>query len=173
MAQLKPSKPSTKAPAPPSERQILFNRKLRHDYAIIDRFTAGLVLMGSEVKSIRAGDVQMSDAHGRFDARDGQLWLYGLHIGEYRQASAFGHQPVQPRKLLLHRAELERLRGKLAAKGLTLVPERLFWKDKWVKLDLCLCSGKDKDDQRQDLIKRAQQRDVAREMARRARGKHG
>jgi SsrA-binding protein len=153
---------------PDAERQILFNRKLRHDYAVLDRYEAGIVLQGSEVKSLRADDVQLGDAHARFDDRDGQLWLFGLHIGEYRQAGTFGHQPIQPRKLLLHRRELERLRGKLSAKGLTLVPERLFFKGPWVKLDLCLCSGKDKDDKRQDLMKRAQTRDVQRELARRA-----
>jgi SsrA-binding protein len=154
-----------------AERQILFNRKLRHDYAVIDRYEAGIVLMGSEVKSLRAAEVQWGDAHARFDDRNGELWLFGLHIGEYHQAALFGHQPRQPRKLLLKKAELERLRGKLSAKGLTVVPERIFFKGPWVKLDLCLCSGKDKEDQRRDLIARAHQRDVERELARRSKGR--
>lgn len=159
------------APAKGAIREILFNRKLRHDFAILDRYEAGIVLMGSEAKSLRAGDVQWGDAHARFDERDHQLYLFGLHIGEYRQAGTFGHQPLQPRKLLLHKRELAKLHGKLSAKGLTLVPERLFWKGPWVKLDLCLCSGKDKDDKRRDLVARAQRRDVERELARRSKGR--
>lgn len=158
-----PKKDETKA----VERQILFNKKLRHDFHVLDTYEAGIVLMGSEVKSLRAGDVQLGDAHARFDDRVNELFLYGLHIGEYRQAASFGHQPIQPRKLLLHRKELDRLRGKLAAKGLTLIPERLFWRDKWVKITLCLCSGKDKGDKRRDLVAKAQRRDVERELARR------
>lgn len=163
-----PAKPAQAGPQKTAIREILYNKKLRHDYAVLDRYEAGLVLMGSEAKSLRAGDVQWGDAHARFDGRDHQLYLFGLHIGEYRQAGTFGHQPLQPRKLLLHRRELEKLHGKLSAKGLTVVPERLFWKGPWVKIDLCLCSGKDRDDKRRDLIARAQQRDVQRELARRA-----
>jgi SsrA-binding protein len=163
----KPGKPAAVAPKN-AIREILYNKKLRHDFAILDRYEAGIVLMGSEAKSLRAGDVQWGDAHARFDDRVGELFLFGLHIGEYRQAGTFGHQPLQPRKLLLHKRELEKLRGKLSAKGLTLVPEKLFWKGPWVKLDLCLCSGKDKDDKRRDLVARAQRRDVERELARRA-----
>jgi SsrA-binding protein len=159
-----------KAPAH-AERLILYNRKLRHDYAVIDRLEAGVVLMGSEVKSLRAGEVQWGDAHARFDDRNGALWLFGLHIGEYHQAAQFGHQPLQPRKLLLHAKELERLRGKLSAKGLTVIPERIFFKGPWVKLDICLCSGKDKEDQRRDLIARAHKRDVDRELMRRSKGR--
>ncbi|MEK7416020.1 MAG: SsrA-binding protein SmpB [Planctomycetota bacterium] len=152
----------------PEIRQILYNKKLRFDYAILDQYEAGLVLTGSEAKSLREDNVQWGDAHARFDDRVGELFLFGLHIGEYRQAGTFGHQPLQPRKLLLHRRELEKLRGKLSTKGLTLVPERLFWRGKWAKIDLCLCSGKDKGDKRRDLIAKAQGRDVQRELARRA-----
>ena len=155
------------APAKGAIREILFNRKLRHDFAVIDRFEAGIVLQGSEAKSLRNGDVQWGDAHARFDDRVGELFLFGLHIGEYRQASTFGHEPRQPRKLLLHKRELAKLHGKLSAKGLTVVPERLFWKGPWVKVDLCLCSGKDHEDKRRDLVQRAQRRDVERELARR------
>jgi len=149
-------------------REILYNRKLRHDFTILDRYEAGLVLMGSEAKSLRADDVQWGDAHARFDERVHELFLFGLHIGEYRQAGTFGHQPLQPRKLLLHKRELEKLHGKMSAKGLTLIPEKLFWKGPWVKIELCLCSGKDKGDKRRDLVARAQKRDVDRELARRS-----
>ena len=147
---------------------ILKNRKLRHDYAVIDTYEAGMVLAGSEVKSLRNGDVQWGDAHARFDDRDGLLWLYGLHIGEYRQANTFGHKPLQPRRLLLNRAELEKLRGKMTTKGLTLVPDQLHFRRGWAKLVICLASGKDKGDRRRDLMTREAKRDVEREVARRA-----
>lgn len=161
-------KPAVAAAKVKEVREILYNKKLRHDFHIEDSYEAGIVLMGSEAKSLRAGDVQWGDAHARFDERVGELFLFGLHIGEYRQAGTFGHQPLQPRKLLLHKRELERLHGKLSAKGLTLIPERLFWRGPWVKISLCLCSGKDRGDKRRDLIERAQTRDVQRELARRA-----
>lgn len=164
----RPSPHARPGTPPPALRDILFNRRLRHDFEVLERYEAGIVLAGSEVKSLRAGDVQWGDAHARFDERTRELWLHGLHIGEYRQAGAFGHRPQQPRKLLLHRRELERLYGKLSGKGLTVVPERLFWKGARVKVDLCLCRGKDKGDKRRDLMARAAARDVARELARRA-----
>ncbi len=147
---------------------ILKNRKLRHDYEVIDTYEAGMVLAGSEVKSLRNGDVQWADAHARFDDRDGLLWLYGLHIGEYRQANNFGHKPLQPRRLLLNRSELEKLRGKMTTKGLTLVPDQLHFRRGWAKLVICLASGKDKGDRRRDLMTREAKRDVEREVARRA-----
>ncbi len=147
---------------------ILKNRKLRHDYEVIDTYEAGLVLAGSEVKSLRNGDVQWGDAHARFDDRDGLLWLYGMHIGEYRQANFFGHKPLQPRRLLLNKRELDKLRGKMATKGLTLVPDQLHFRRGWAKLVICLASGKDKGDRRHDLMTREAKRDVEREVARRA-----
>src|SRR3954466_10513501 len=102
------AKPGKDAKKKPDEvREILYNRKLRHDYAILEAWEAGMVLMGSEVKSLRNGDVQWGDAHARLDR--GALWLYALHIGEYRQAGTFGHQPQQPRKLLLKSRELDKL----------------------------------------------------------------
>ncbi len=156
-----------KAPAKAdAAKEILYNRKLRHDYEVLEKWDAGLVLMGSEVKSLRAGDVQWGDAHARPDQR-GELWIYGLHIGEYRQAGVWGHQPIQPRKLLLHRREMAKLIGKLDGKGLTLAPERLFFQRGYAKVTICLCRGKTHGDKRQDLIKRATTRDVEREMARR------
>ena len=168
-------KPEAKPPAKKSDDQakktggvleILYNRKLRHDYAIIDSWEAGLVLMGSEVKSLRAGDVQWGDAHAR-PSPDEELWLYGLHIGEYRQAGIWGHQPQQPRKLLMHRKEINKIIAKLATKGLTMVPERLLFRGGKAKVAICLCQGKTHGDKRQDLIKRAQGRDNEREMAQR------
>jgi len=154
------------AKPPPEVQQILFNRKLRHDYTLLDKWEAGLVLMGSEVKSLRAGEVQWGDAHARFDNKS-ELWLYGLHIGIYQQAGTFGHQPVQPRKLLLERKDLDKIETKVEGKRMTLVPEELLFRRGWAKIVICLCAGKDKGDKRQDLIKRAQTRDVQRELSRR------
>jgi SsrA-binding protein len=144
---------------------ILKNRKLRHEYHVVDSWEAGMVLMGSEVKSLRAGDVQWGDCHARVER--GELWLYGLHIGEYRQAGTFGHQAVHPRKLLLHRKEIDRIAGQLATKGMTLVPDELHFRRGFARIVICLAHGKDRGDKRQDLIKRAMKRDVEREVARR------
>ena len=158
---------AAKKETPPIE--LLYNKKLRHDYAVLDSWEAGLVLMGSEVKSLRAKDVQWGDSHARIER--GTVWLYGMHIGEYRQAGVWGHQPQQPRKLLLHRKEIDRLAAKLDAKGLTLVPERLLIRRGYVKVVICLCKGKTHEDKRGDLVKKAQKRDVEREMARREKGR--
>jgi SsrA-binding protein len=144
---------------------VLKNRKLRHDYHVEESWEAGLVLMGSEVKSLRAGDVQWGDAHARFE--NDELWLYGLHIGEYRQAGAFGHRAVQPRKLLLKRRELDKIAGQLKTKGKTMVPDQIHFRRGYARIIICLAGGKDRGDKRQDLIKRAMTRDVDREMARR------
>jgi SsrA-binding protein len=149
-------------------QEILYNRKLRHDYAVLDSWEAGMLLMGSEVKSLRAGDVQWGDAHARVDGERGEIWLYGLHIGEYRQAGTFGHKPQQPRKLLLKRREIDRVAGAVQGKGLTLIPERLLFRRGWAKIVICLAKGKTHEDKRQDLKKKAADRDVERELARRA-----
>lgn len=165
MAKKAPAKP---AAAQEAVQEILYNRRLKHDYELLDRWEAGMVLMGSEVKSLRAGTVQWGDAHARIDERTGELWLYGLHIGEYRQSGAWGHQPVQPRKLLVSRRERDKIRGLMAGKGLTLGAERLLFRRGWAKIVICLCRGKTRGDKRADLMKRAQGRDLERELARRA-----
>jgi SsrA-binding protein len=160
-----PAKGGARPPVP-AVVEILYNRKLRHDYAVLDTWEAGLCLMGSEARSLREKDVQWADAHARIE--DAQVWLYGLHIGPWRHAGAFGHQAVRARRLLLNRTEISKITGKLKGKGLALMPERLLFRKGWAKLVICLCQYKDRDDKRQDLVKRAQQRDVQREMARRA-----
>lgn len=147
--------------------EILYNRKLRHDYAVLDSWEAGIVLMGSEVKSLRTKDVQWGDAHARISGPKQELWLYGMHIGVYLQAGVWGHQADQPRKLLMHRKEIERIASSLVAKGQTLVPERILFRDGKAKIVICLCKGKTHEDKRSDLMKKAQGRDVEREMARR------
>jgi SsrA-binding protein len=172
MAKSRPAQAQSKTKAVPEKdaiQLVLKNRKLRHDYHVEESWEAGLVLMGSEVKSLRAGDVQWGDAHARFERNE--LWLYGLHIGEYRQAGAFGHRPVQPRKLLLSRRELDKIFEKLKGKGSTMVPDQIHFRRGYARIVICLSSGKNRGDKRQDLIKRAMTRDVDREVARR--NKHG
>ena len=166
MATKTDAKKATGKPGEGGAKEILYNRKLRHDYEVLDTWEAGLVLMGSEVKSLRAGDVQWGDAHARPNLA-GELWLYGLHIGEYRQAGVWGHQPQQPRKLLMHRKEINRIIGKLDTKGLTMAPERLLFRGGYAKVVICLCKGKTRGDKRQDLLQRETRRDVEREVARR------
>ena len=164
MAKAKPTGAGTPKAKPaatgPAIRQILDNRKVRFEFEVLDRFEAGLVLMGSEVKSLREANVQWGDAHAGIHR--GELFLYGLHIGEYRQASTFGHQPRQPRKLLVAKTQLTRLAGKLATKGLTIVPQSLYFKGPWVKVELCLCRGKEKSDKRADQKQRDQNRAIQR-----------
>jgi len=147
---------------------ILRNKRVRHDYEILDQVEAGMVLQGSEVKSLRGGDVQWGDAHARLDDR-GELWLYGLHIGEYRQAGAFNHAPQARRKLLLKRRELDKLAGQLRAKGLSMVPTELVFRRGWAKCRIAVVRGRKKADKRRAMVDRARQRDIERELARRRR----
>jgi SsrA-binding protein len=144
---------------------ILKNRKLRHEYEVLETWEAGMVLSGSEVKSLRAGDVQWADAHARLEKKE--LWLFGLHIGEYREANVFGHQPTQPRKLLLTRRELDKIIDAMRGKGLTIVPDELHFRRGFAKIVICLARGKRREDKRRDMIERDSKRDVEREMSRR------
>ena len=123
------------------------NRQARHNYHLLEHWEAGLVLTGSEVKSLRAGQVQLKDSYGLL--RDGQLYLLNCHISPYRNAGYAGHEPERTRKLLLHKAEINRLAGKIREKGLTLIPVRLYWKDGRVKCDLALAKGKQLYDKRE------------------------
>jgi SsrA-binding protein len=148
---------------------IAKNRKVHHQYEILDKWEAGIQLQGSEVKSLRASDLQWADAHARFDHRH-QLWLYGLYIGTYSQATYNNHVATRQRKLLMHRRELDRLEHALRAKGLTVVPRSLYFKDGIAKVEICLVRGKKHEDKRADLKDRATRRDIDREMARRAKG---
>jgi SsrA-binding protein len=147
---------------------ITSNRRARHDYAILDTFEAGLVLTGTEVKSLRDGKASLQEAYARID-RD-EIWLVGMHVPEYSHGNRQNHDPTRTRKLLLHRKEIERLRGKLEQKGLTLVPLRLYWKDGRAKVELGLGRGKKDYDRRQDVAKREAQREIERAMSRRTRG---
>lgn len=148
---------------------ILRNRRARHDYEILDEFEAGMVLQGSEVKSLRDGDVQWGDAHARLDHRR-ELWLYGLHIGEYRHAVHTGHEAQARRKLLMHGAQLDKLAGAMQGKGLSMVPTALLFRRGWAKCVLAVVRGRKKADKRKHMLDEARKRDVQRELARRMRG---
>jgi SsrA-binding protein len=141
------------------------NKKVRHEYEILDTWEVGIVLVGSEVKALREGNLQWADAHARLDDRE-ELWLYGLHIAEYKQAGAFNHLPTARRKLLMNKREIRKLIGTLKQKGLSLVPQSCYFRKGWAKLDLCLVRGKKHQDKRRDLQDRERQRDIERAIRR-------
>jgi SsrA-binding protein len=145
------------------ERDITINRRAFHDYFIDERFEAGLVLTGSEVKSLRDHRAHLKDAYARFFGDE--LFLVGAHINPYAPASQFGHDPIRTRKLLLHRREIERLRGKIQERGLTLVPLRLYWSKGRAKAELGLGRGKKQYDKRASIRERMEHREVERAMA--------
>jgi SsrA-binding protein len=146
---------------------IAENRRARHDYQLLDRYEAGLVLTGTEVKSLRDGKAILQRAFG--DVRGGEVYLVGAHIPEYAQGSISNHDPDRDRKLLLHRREIDQLLGKVQEKGLTLVPTKLYWKDGRVKVELALGRGKDVRDKRRDIADRDARRQIERELKARGR----
>jgi SsrA-binding protein len=139
---------------------IAENRRARHEYHLLERYEAGLVLTGTEVKSLRDGKAILQRAFG--DLREGELYLVGAHIPEYTQGNVANHDPDRDRKLLLHRRELDQLVGKVQEKGLTLVPTRLYWKDGRAKVELALARGKDVRDKRRDIADRDARRQIER-----------
>jgi SsrA-binding protein len=145
----------------PASGDVATNRRARHKFELIEKVEAGMVLRGSEVKSLRNGKAQMTDAYAVID--DGEAWLRKLHIPPYEPASRDNHEPERPRKLLLHRAELERLVGKTAERGLTLVPTRIYFKGSRAKVELALAKGKEGRDRRQEIADRDVRREVERE----------
>jgi SsrA-binding protein len=147
---------------------IVSNRKARHDYAILDTYEAGIMLQGTEVKSLRLGRASLVDSFATVD--DGEIFLRNLHIPEYTQGSWTNHEPRRTRKLLLHKGEIERLIGKTREGGLTLVPLRMYFSDGKVKVELALAKGKKTWDKRNDMAKRDAQREVSRVVGRRAKG---
>jgi SsrA-binding protein len=147
---------------------ITSNRKARRDYFILDTFEAGLVLTGTEVKSLRAGKASLAEAYARL--KDDELWLVGAHIPEYTHGNRENHDPTRPRKLLLHRREIDKIRSQVEEKGLTLVPLRLYWKAGRCKLEFALGRGKKQWDKRDDTAKREAQREMDRALVRRTRG---
>ncbi|WP_414710846.1 SsrA-binding protein SmpB [Pseudonocardia sp.] len=147
---------------------IVSNRKARHDYAILDTYEAGIMLVGTEVKSLRLGRASLVDAFATVD--DGEIFLRNVHIPEYTQGSWTNHEARRTRKLLLHRGEIERLIGKTREGGLTLVPLSMYFSDGNVKVELALARGKKSHDKRQDLAKRDAEREITRALGRRAKG---
>ena len=143
---------------------VATNRRARFDYAIEDSWEAGLVLTGSEVKSLREGNVNLSDAYAQ--PRGDELYLVNCRIGEYKQAAHFGHAPLRERKLLMSRAEIERIRGKVEQRGYTLVPLQLYFKDGWAKVELGLAKGRAHEDRRDAIAERESQREMDRALAR-------
>jgi SsrA-binding protein len=148
------------------ERKVIArNRRARHDYHIEDVVEAGVVLTGTEVKSLRAGRASLTDGFAQLS--DGELWLMGVHIPEYTLGTWTNHEPRRPRKLLLHRREIDRLASQIAEQGLTVVPLALYFKDGRVKVELALARGKRSYDKRQDLARRDAAREVERALRRR------
>jgi SsrA-binding protein len=148
---------------------IASNRKARHDYQILDTYEAGLVLVGSEVKSVREGKAQLKDSFAHI--RDGEIFLVGSYIGPYAFSRGGGHEPERTRKLLMHRRQIERLGSELAEKGLTLVPLQLYFKEGKVKVELGLARGKRTIDKREVVKERDQQREMDRAFRRRRESK--
>jgi SsrA-binding protein len=149
---------------------IALNRKARHEYTISETFEAGLVLTGTEIKSVRAGKVNLSDAYARVEK--GEAWLFGAHIAPFEQGNRYNHEPRRDRKLLLHRTEIDQLIGRAAAKGLTVVPLRLYISDRGrAKIELGLAKGKQLHDRRRDIAERQSRRDMERELADATRGR--
>ncbi len=144
------------------ERNTILNRKARHDYFIEENFEAGLVLTGSEVKSLRAGKAQLKDSHARLVK--GEIWLYNAHISEYGPAAQFGHDPTRARKLLLNRREIDRLAGKIKERGFALIPLRIYFKNGRAKVELGLARGKKQHDKRASIKERESAREVDRAM---------
>jgi len=152
------------------ESTIALNRKARHEYSIEDTFEAGLVLTGTEIKSIRAGHVSLQEAYARIDR--GEAWLVGAHIAPFAGGNRLNHEAKRSRKLLLHRDEIDELLGKTKSKGLTIVPLRLFINGRGhAKLEIGLGRGKQLHDRRRDIAERDAKRDLARAMADTARGR--
>lgn len=145
----------------PASGDVVTNRRARHKFELVEKLEAGIVLTGSEVKALRGGKAQMSDAYAVVEG--GEVWLRKLHIPPYEYAASDAHEPERPRKLLLHRAEIERLIGKTAQKGLTLIPTRIYFKGPRAKVELALARGKEGRDRRREIADRDVRREVERE----------
>lgn len=147
---------------------IAENRKAFHDYFVEERQEAGIILTGTEIKSIRKGKVNLRDSYARIE--NGELWLYHLHISPYEQGNRFNHDPLRQRKLLLHRTEINKLNGKIQLQGLTLIPLKIYLKHGLAKIDLGVCRGKKNYDKRQDMAERDAKREIERNLRDRQRG---
>ena len=151
------------------EKLIVDNRRARFDYEITEHFEGGLVLLGSEVKSMRAGKVDLVDAFAAVER--GECWLKQMYVAPFEMASAFPHEPRRPRKVLLHAREIEQIDTAIARGGMTVVPLRLYFKDGRVKVELAIARGKKKVDKRADIAKKTAEREARAAMGRALRGK--
>jgi SsrA-binding protein len=138
------------------------NRKAKFEYFLIETFEAGIALQGSEIKSVRAGQVSLTEAYVQTDGQE--AWLMGAHIAPYEQANRFNHDPLRPRRLLLHKKEIRHLWDSVRQKGMTIVPTRVYLKDGRAKVEVALARGKKSYDKRETIAKRDRERDSAREM---------
>jgi SsrA-binding protein len=141
---------------------VATNRKAKFEYFLVETFEAGIALQGSEIKSIRAGQVSLTEAYVQTDGQE--AWLMGAHIAPYEQANRFNHEPVRPRRLLLHKKEIRQLWDSVRQKGMTIVPTRVYLKDGRAKVEIALARGKKSYDKRESIAKRDRERDSAREM---------
>jgi SsrA-binding protein len=148
-----------------SLKVVATNRKARHNYYLLDTYEAGIVLKGSEIKSIRGGQISLAQAYVSTDGRE--AWLMNAHIAPYNEASRFNHDPVRPRKLLLHASEIRKLSEKVSQKGATIVPLRVYLKDGLAKIEIALAKGKKHYDKRAEIAKRDAQRELDRQYRRR------
>lgn len=143
-------------------RLIAENRKAYHEYFILERLEAGIALTGTEIKSLRMGQVSLREAFARIEG--GEIWLHQCHIAPYAQGNRYNHEPLRPRRLLLHKREIMRLVGKMGEKGLALVPTKFYWKGDWAKVELGLAKGKKLHDKRDALASKESQREMQRAM---------
>jgi SsrA-binding protein len=144
---------------------VATNRQASFRYHLLEKWECGIQLQGSEVKSLRDGGVQLKDAYA--EVRDGEVWLQNMHVAPYKPAARENHEPERPRKLLMHRSEIERLIGKTAEKGLTLVPTRVYFKGPNAKVEIALARGKDVRDKRRSIKDREQKREIERALSER------
>ncbi len=146
---------------------VATNRKARHEYFLLDQYEAGIALRGSEIKSIRLGQISLAEAYVNIDGRE--AWLMDAHIAPYEQAGIFNHEPRRPRKLLLHRKQITELWNMVRQKGVTVIPLRVYLKQGRAKVEIAVAKGKKLYDKRQDIAKRDFQRELERETSRRSR----
>jgi SsrA-binding protein len=161
----KPSKKKSVADATKNDRPIAENRKARREYEVLDTLECGIVLVGSEVKSLRKGTISLDEAYGRI--KDGEVWLINSDVAEYVEANQFNHNPKRPRKLLMHRREIKKFASKAYEQGLTLVPLKMYFKEGRAKVLMGLCKGRKLYDKRDVMKKASMKRDIERALRRR------
>jgi SsrA-binding protein len=164
--QVKSAKPKNvkRDPVASGEREAAVNRSASHNYHLLEKFEAGLMLRGTEVKSVRSGQVQLRDAYGL--VKDGEAWLLNAHIGPYEHGNIFNHEPLRTRKLLLHKEEIRKLIGKTQQKGLTLIPTRVYFRNGRAKCELALARGKQEWDKRETERRRTADKEAKEAIAR-------